>query len=229
MLMAIAILCCSIPAMAAYDGGFNITGHTEEGLSTLLKNLDADILTKEPQNQKINSFSVSNSGSFAIVIEDYVFRTICVYNPEGVFQYGYRIETEGEVGTEFCGEQLFIYHSRSGIVYSLDENARVREIWNVEPTRENYSYAHYNENGIFSERKIINGKTYALSNNSFLDRFASSFTKLIVTDSFGNQKILYDAGSTVPSMIFDAIGILIPVAGTIFGLLVLFERRRKIH
>jgi len=216
-----------IQAMATYDGGFHITAHTEEELSTILRNLDAEILSEEPRKQRIKAFSLSEIGMFAVVVEDYIYRTICVYDQEGSFQYGYRIKADGEVGVEFCGEELFIYHTRSDILYSLDKKARVRELWNVEPTRENYNYAHYNPLGIFSEKKKIGSETYKLTNNSFLDKVAASFSKLIVTDASGNQRIVYDAGSAAPEMIHNAIGILIPVVGAIFGLVVLFGRRRK--
>lgn len=188
--MLTVLLCCSF--VSATNAGFTTTQLQPDTAESVLTNMELSFLTEEPMKQAFSCFDVSENGSFAIGTESSSYRTVCIYSPDGRFQYGYRFRSYGTFGIELEGNILRIFLVRSDIVLSLDPYGQVIHIAEVENTSENNSRWTYI---LYTNRRNIGDRKYIAGNgNRLLNILTSNYGKLTLQASDGIETIVYDAG-----------------------------------
>ncbi len=178
----------------AMNTGFEIDySFSEEEKEHIISVNHLKLLKEEPVNEAIQCFDVNEDGLIAIGLIHMDEKYICIYSSDGIFQYGYRFDSEGAFGIEFNDEYVNIYFARSEIVVSVNPEGKIIEIAQVQDTSDNNRYSNY----VFYNRVRESGdKKYVLKNDTgFLNLIVSSYSQLAVIDSDGNEKIIYDVNS----------------------------------
>lgn len=224
-LLLILLIFTSVSEVFAMSTGFSVTdSFSDEEKEHIIKTSKVRLLKEEPVNEAILCFDVNKDGLIAIGtknISDIYY--VCIYNSDGIFQYGYSFVDSGSFGIEFDNENIIIYFVRSNIVISVDPSGEVLEIAKVDNTMENTSYRHILRN---TERQI-NDIKYKIKNdmgifNLFVGQ--SSYSQLVKIDGFENQTILYDVNSKafaktlmifIFALLFIATAVIVPTKLTI--------------
>ena len=177
----------------AINTGFATELLPEDDMNTLLKNINISMLADEPPQKAIECFAVNEEGAIAIGCSSSENKTICIYASDGVFQYGYSFRCSGRFGVEFGENVLNIYLVRSDIAITVNSVGEVDSILKISNSSENNSY--WNK-CIFSTRRKIGDIEYVLKNDmGIFNLFASSYSQLIITNQYGEERIIYDVNS----------------------------------
>lgn len=176
----------------AEEIGFSTEEFTESERVNIVENINILVMYEEPEKQSIECFDVNENGMIVIGSSSFKNKTICIYDSDGFFQYGYRFKVDGSFGVEWCGENIIIYIVRGDIAIYITPDGNIDNILKIQNTIENNSYWNHS---VFSVSKTTNHGVYHLKNDmGFLNLFASSYSQLIV-ESNGNQTVLYDVNS----------------------------------
>ena len=207
--------------VSAMNTGFLTEKLPENDVQMLLENVNIQMFTKEPEKNTIQCFDVDENGTIAVGCNNFNKKTVCLYSAEGCFQYGYTFMTDGSFGVELDNEILIIYFVRGDIAVAIGPNGQIESVRKIQTTTENNSY--WNNSVYLKSRKSGNNE-YTLKNDmGVFNIFASSYSKLIVTNVDGEEKILYDAGSVGFFRI-----LVIFIAAVIFIAIVILEIRKAI-
>lgn len=177
MLMCLLTILPGLPALVMA----NETEPPGESAESIIKSYNISVFTREPEKQVIHYFDVNEKGWIAV---GHLGSRVCIYDENGVFQYGYNFGTQGDYGIAFEGDNLAIYFVRSDIIAVLDPEG----------------------NCIRAESKALSGnrlknqfqKTAKQVGNTqyFLERdvgfFEGFYPRVVSVDETGNRKILYD-------------------------------------
>lgn len=215
ILLLACILFCMGVDVSAMNTGFTTETLPENDVQIFLENVNIQMVTKEPKKNSIQCFDVDEKGTIAVGCNNLNNKTVCVYTADGHFQYGYTFKTDGSFGVELDNDALLIYFVRSDIAVAIDSKGRIESVRKIQTTTENNSY--WNNSVYLKSRKSGNNE-YTLKNDmGVFNIIASSYSKLIVTNAEGEEKILYDAVSVsffrrlvifIVAIIFIAITIL---------------------
>lgn len=176
----------------------------ENDMNTLLKNVNISMLADEPPKKTIECFDVNEDGMIAIGCSSSENKTVCIYTSDGIFQYGYSFIYSGNFGVELDKSVLNIYLVRSDISIAVNSVGEVESILKIQNTSENNSY--WND-CIFSTRRKIGDTEYFLENDmGILNLFASSYSRLITTNKYGEESIIYDVNSAQLSNMVVVVG-----------------------
>lgn len=178
--------------VSAVNTGFESHDITKDKGRTdkVLSNVNLQYITEEPDKKGINCFDVNENGLVAIVYD--FSNTIVVYDSNGTFKYGYKFNSAGSEEVEWDGDNVNILFNRSDIILSVDPKGNVVGLLEIENTIDNSSYS----NKLSSHKKMANGKEYAISD--ILDPFdvlSTEHSKLVVIDSDGTEKVIFDVTS----------------------------------
>ena len=115
-----------------------------------------------------------------------------MYDSEGVFQYGYEFECDGNFGLEWDDNNIIIYFVRSNVAALFDASGTNLELKIIQNTTNNNDYwNHFVE----ATKRTMNEEQYIMRNNmGLLNLFASSYSQLIRIDTDGNVISIYDVG-----------------------------------
>ena len=183
----IIIALCQISA-SAINTGFVVEKRTDN-----IKVIDFSRISAEPTPLPIDCFDVNDNGKFAIGYSEYSVRYICIYSPEGEFEYGYKFTSSGDWGVEWSGDNLLICILRSAMAYELDSMGNVVDVYDILDTKENRKYW---DSVLYSPNRTVNNKIYELKNDmGILNILTSSYSQLICTDGDGNTKMIIDHSS----------------------------------
>ena len=180
----------------AMNTGFSTEILSEDMKNRILENISIAVLYEEPAKNTIECFDVSDDGMIALGFSDSETKMIGVYTPDGVFQYGYKFNTNGKFGVEWDGNNIIIYFVRSDLAVSVNPTGDVDDILVIQNTIENNNYWNHS---VFSKKRIVGDVEYTIKNDmGFFNIFASSYSQLVVTDIDvdGGTNIVYDVNSS---------------------------------
>lgn len=143
-------------------------------------------ITKEIVKKRAVVFDVYEDGTFAIGCEDYNRKYVYVYSAKKEFLYGYSFSCSGSFEIELLADSINIYMVRGDKLVNLGSNGEVLSYEKILDLDENWSY--WNE--VRKTEKKVDDKTYSLKDRALL--IFPSYAKLVVTDSEGNEEILYE-------------------------------------
>lgn len=143
-----------------------------------------ELLKTKPADSFIECFDVSPSGLIAFAFDSDKTKTVCIYDSDMVFQYGYRFSAYGSYGVEWVDDRLTIYIVRSAMAVTVDDNGNITDVRATEQSPQNNSYL--SDEVLNTSRKTADG-TYSLENNGGVLSvlFSSSYSKLVFTDNEG--------------------------------------------
>ena len=173
----------------AYNTGFSTDELTDETKFTFLNNINFIRINAEPQKRKIECFDAGYN-NVAVGFSESDNKTVCIYNTQGEFQYGYRFKTNGEFAVELDEYNLIICFVRSDILIKVNSYGDIIDVKKIQDTTENNML--WNEM-LYSTEKTMNRSKYILDNK--IDFFSSSYSHLIVIDEYGNESVIYTADS----------------------------------
>lgn len=196
----------------AMNTGFSTERMSEEAVNTVLESINLSMLTDEPPRRPIKCFAVNEEGTIAVGSSRDNNRTVCIYNSDGVFQYGYSFENYGSFGIELDKNVLNIYLVRSDIAISVNSAGEIEDVLKISNTSENNTY--WNQH-VFSRRRKVGDAEYVIKNDTgILNAFDSSYSQLVVIDKNGEERMIYDVSADkIANMIVAVV-----VGAIIFGL-----------
>lgn len=136
----------------------------------------------------ICSFDVNDFGQVALGLCNH---TINVYNSNNHFQYSYTFQSAGDYYVEWGKGCLIIYFVRSHIAVAVDSLGNLVEMRDIDINSLHNS--HYWRNLRQTSKKINNSDYVIKKDLGLLNYFASSYSKLVKTDSNGIEYVVYDA------------------------------------
>ena len=190
LFLSIAILFTNAIQVEAMNTGFSTEELSEETKTTFVSNINISPLKAESTKRGIQCFDVNEQGMIAIGQNTSERKTVCVYSNEGVFQYGYAFNCTGDFGVEWDGVKLNIYFVRSDIIISLDPDANIVDIEEVQNTIDNNTHRN---RLLYSDTRMVGNTTYLIRNDmGVLNWLATSYSQIVVKDSDGTETIIYD-------------------------------------
>lgn len=193
-LLLILLMFVNVFEVFAMNTGFTVVdSFTEEEKEHIISVTNLKLLKDEPINEAIQCFDVNEDGLIAIGTIHMDERYICVYSSDGIFQYGYRFDDPGSFTVEFKDENVNIYFSRSQIVVSVSPKGEIIEIAKVQDTIDNDDYRRYL---IYPGIREARDKKYIPKKDMGIFNYIGvTYSQLVVIDSMGNEKIIYDVNS----------------------------------
>lgn len=216
----IFVLSANVMKVNAVNTGFKINQISSEEKNLIISNINILAIDEEPVKKTITCFDVNSNQLIAIGQNTADRKTICIYSNDGFFQYGYTFNCSGDFGVEWDEENLNIYFVRSSVVVSVTPNGEILDVLEIQNSIENNSYVN---NSINSTTRIIGNTNYIIGNNlGILNLIAPSYSQIIVKDSTGIERVIYDVGSVQLSNILVTI---IIVCILIFGAIAAIARQ----
>lgn len=178
----------------AMNTGFEIDySFSEDEKEHIISVNHLKLLKEEPVNEAIQCFDVNEDGLIAIGTMHMDDNYICVYSSDGIFQYGYRFDSEESFAVEFNDENVNIYFTRGKLVQCVNSKGKIIEIAEVKNTKENDDYRKYL---IYPSIKESNNNKYIPKKDMGIFNYIGvTYSQLAVVDSTGNEKIIYDVNS----------------------------------
>ena len=211
-----------IEALAA-ETEFLVEDLSTEEKDKFIEYVDMSFLSEEQEKKAIDSFSVSANGLIAIGYRNFDCKIVCIYDLEGVYQYGYKFKYPGAIILEFCEETLNVVFLRSDVVISFDQDGTLVEINRLCDANENVLHKNKILNSTVQE---VNGDRYSITKDmGFLNLFTSSYSQLTVERTDGTKSIIYDVSSAhFLSTLVLFIGIFLLVSLSLIGVIKAFRK-----
>ena len=155
-----------------------------------LKNFE--FFTEEPETGGIYSYAVHPDGRFALLFADDEFlsrnstQTLCVYDADGSFQYGFRFFSKKPY-PDWSGDNVLLVYSSYGI--ELSPNGEILEIVALPDTMNNSDLKMELSQPVHT----VKDKVYKASADGIKGFIDGRYEMLTVTDGDGNRTVLYQA------------------------------------
>ena len=193
--LCFVLLCCHLPVLGL-SVDFETEELAEEERRQFEKFTNLSLLQNEPSKSAIDDFCVNEAGMIAIVSNERVFsfeRTICVYDCDGVFQYGYSFQQQGEIAIEWEErQQLWIYGQRDRDMILINRQGEIQDYKRFTDTRENRTQW----NAIKCADQQVGDKKYIIRNDmGIFNILKSSYSQVVMIDSDGREVVLYDVNA----------------------------------
>ena len=233
ILFAFMLIASSITIKVnAVNTGFQTDEISIDRKNSFLSSINISVISEEPPKKDFTCFAVSSDHLIAIAQNTFNSskQTVCIYSNEGVFQYGYTFDCLGFYELEWDRENLNIYFIRGNFLVSVTPSGEVLDVLKVrEKEVENRKYSN---EVLGSVKRTVDGTEYSIKNDMGILRICSlsSFSKIIVKDSNGNESIIYDVNSMLfkkAIIILSIFSILVPIA-VIGGIRNMKKRKQKI-
>ncbi len=215
----------NINIIIAMTTGFSTEELNFEKQQTFLSNIDISLLDSDSdiRSKFIVCFDVSENGLIALGFADSTNKSVCIYNPDFKFKYGYSFNSSGSFGIEWDNNNLIIYFVRSDVAASFDKSGACTEIKAIRNTSLNNSYWN---NNVFSLKRQVGDDQYIIKNNmSVFSYFGSSYSQLIKIDKNGLETILYDVSGA--KIIRTVIAFLVAIIIFIIAILTIVKSMQK--
>lgn len=178
----------------ALNTGFTYDEISESRKESCIDSIKLTLVSEAPSGRSIVTFDVNEKGMIALGHDlPNLKKKISIYDSEGNFKYGYSFETHGSFNVEWDGDYLNIYFVRSDYLVTVDSDANIIDIVEVQNTRENQKYSMYYLGG--TERVVGDTKYTIRSDMGIFSFMQSSYSRLVKTSSDGTETILYDVNS----------------------------------
>ena len=220
------LLCIDEKIYAMESLGFATEEMPVDEIELFLNNVNISPFFAEPSKESIKCFDVNKNGMIAIGTEKGSDKRVCIYSDTGIFQYGYRFQTDGSFGVEFDGEVLKIYFVRSDVSVSINPVGEVQDVSRICETSENNTY--WNQY-VRATSRTVGEYQYILKNDiGILGMFASSYSQLYQVDRVDNEKLIYDANSfQFYDMLIKFVGIIVFVSMVAVAIIKEFKKLQK--
>ena len=181
-----ALLILTPVPISAKEPIFQIETADEHTKQSILSNLGIIVLSQEPSQNPIVCFDVNENGLLVLGSRIATQNTIAVYTHDGIFQYGYQFESNGDFAIEWANDCVAIYLARSNVKLVIDQAGNCKEMYTI------LDPAWFSK--ICVSQRAIGNCLYEMRNNMGIFNFlASSYSQLVMTDADGLTIILYDA------------------------------------
>lgn len=190
MLVLLMIFAVMLPCFAA-DTGLLADELLEEDIAAVFAKLKLETINQPTINTGFSCFDVNQTGTYALGFGHGQRDCVLVYDPNGVYLYGFSFKNNGSLGLEWNGETLILYLLRSDLAVEVDANGNCVAIKKIQNSVHNSQYIN---NTIFANKRIINGATYSaehwLINNELLHW--GSYSRLVKNIPNGDKVTLFD-------------------------------------
>ena len=203
---------------------------TDEEQATFVENVPVKKIDSIDWRNSICSFDVNEQEMILLLFCRSSQYTICVYNSDFDFQYGFSFDSYGSVACEWSDNDIMVYFVRSEIYAKLEQNGQWSEVNQLQNSFENNSLTTdllYNRTEV-----TVESTTYKIQNDmGILNFFQSDFSQLVKIDEKQNETILYDINT---AQTIKTIVILLLVTGFVFislykTLTLLLKRNQKVN
>ncbi len=195
LFLVILLSCIEVRTLATNYNSFS--EHLPENeKNSFISNVNIRLIKEEPTKRRIECFDVSDKEMIVIAQKETNNNTVCVYSNNGMFQYGYVFNNEGSCAVEWNGNDINIYFLRGGLVATVNNAGEIVRVLKLQNTIEYYDYLNQ---VIYSEKRMIGNNEYVLENDlGVFNAFASTYSTIVMKETLGNKKVLYDATSSAP-------------------------------
>lgn len=229
-----SLLCLVFTSIAcvhsyAINSGFELESISEEDKQSFLSYIDIKVFTEEPYKKAIKCFDVNHFGTVAVgQFDDDTIKTICVYNKDGTFLYGYNFKSSGSYGIQWDNDNIIIYFVRGDMAISITPDGEIADVKKITNSIENN---YYWNNVVFSESRNIDGTEYKIMNDmGFFNVFSISYSLLVVLPSNGEKIVFYDVGKAqLLTTVTVFLGIIILVCSAVVVLIRQTKKNIKTH
>ena len=187
MLVFIMTLCAS-PARAAVQG-LDTHELSEEEKTAVIQNTNLKVLENDSYQSGIKSFDVDTDGSYALAMGEGSNCCVYVYDPQGVFRYGFGFSCDGAYAVRFHGDALALFFLRGNTVSVYDASATCVNAYRVTDSSMNDSRVRKLLDRI---AMVADGKQYLLERDM---EIGNSYSRLVCVSESGGKTVLYDISS----------------------------------
>ena len=220
----IILFTVQVCSASALNSGFSTEKMSSDEQKNIISHLRIEQTDKEPRNNALLCFDVSNNGYVAIGSESLPKKNISVYDEKGSFIYGYNFKSDGSFGVGWKNDFLVIYLVRENAAITINNNGDVLLCEEIKDTAENSSYWN---NEIFSAERTRNNTRYTMKNKSkLLNIFATSYSVLERTDESGVSTVYDNSSNYEIKLIAECLGIIVIIIIAIVCLTKQFKKRK---
>lgn len=210
--------------VSALESGFSTEKMSSDEQENIISHLRIEQTDKEPRNNALLCFDVSDNGYVAIGSESLPKKNISVYDEKGSFIYGYNFKSDGSFGVGWKNDFLVIYLVRENAAITINNNGDVLLCEEIKDTAENSSYWN---NEIFSAERTRNNTRYTMKNKSkLLNIFETSYSVLERTDESGVSTVYDNSSNYEIKLIAECLGIIVIIIIAIVCLTKQFKKRK---
>ena len=170
------------------------TEKIEENLKNeFLSNIAIELVENDKSLKSLSCFDISEDGLIMLCGENSTEKTICVYNSDMSFKYGYTFTSSGKVGCEFNdNSDVVVYFIRSDIAIVFDQKANCIDIYGIPTTSDNNDYLNHE---VFAKSRAFQDKKYALTNDGIF-KILPDYTELVVKNSDNVVSTIFEVPKT---------------------------------
>lgn len=149
--------------------------------------ISVTMLDEEPPKERIICFDVNGDGSYAIGTGTESVKTIVVYSSDNKFMYGFRFYANGSFAVIYQDDKINVLLVRSDLLIEINPNGEIMTITQISNTTDN----NVRLSDLLNRSTIeINGRIYSVEDRKLL--VVPEYAKLVVSDSYGKEKVLYE-------------------------------------
>ena len=183
----LVVLCVSCFATSITDGCKELP---QSQVQEIVERIEMHVTDREPRKTNFDCFAIRQDQYFAIGYNEGLQRNhdeIAVYDASGRFLYLIGFINEGSFSLMWEGDTLLVRFSRSGYIFSLDQNGECTAIYDS------------NDDYEITERFCRYSKVYLLNKDITFEvngyDYKASTIKIERTDPSGQTTVLYRASS----------------------------------
>ena len=204
LLMAALILLPPQPELSRDGVSFDFKQVSQAESDKIVAFMEVKFIKNKPREHGIKSFDISSNGLIAIACDPfYMDKTVCVYDQNANFLYGYELGSPRSIHSVSWVEEKLVICSLDGDAIFLDSNGNVLGVCFVQ----NWSEI---ENTLkHATVKTVGEYQYVASNDGMgvLSFFNDSYCKLYKRDDVGTEVVIYDV--TLQKIIVTIISVVV--------------------
>lgn len=199
---------------SAMSTGFSLEEIPPSQQEQILKNLHITYLSNAPLIRSFENFAVNEQEQIVTGSDISPQKTLCVYDANGTFLYGYTFITLGAYDIEWDQNNILVYTVRGDIAFSLNSSGECMEIKKIPNTLKNQQYWPT----LRTAQKQLGSNQYVARNfkNPVLKLYFIMFprTEIVKIDATGAEIVVLNCNPTINDLATTPF-----LSGLIFGIL----------